>query len=443
MSEPSSAYSYEDLILRIAREAGIAYHGASGSEPTMIPVDEDDLNICKRIVNDGIKMFIADAPAKGWRWMRRIMSVVLTAIRITGTVDSVSGTAPGSYTIVDATLSATYDTNDDLKDYYIYILTGTGIGRYAKITAYTAASGTCTVADWLDENGNAIGISGGAVPAATDTFAITPVETIGGDIARYPLPENFDGEVTGEIHYSKETNHSTLIQWVDEALIRNRRAITVNTGYPFYAAIRPFEPVLSAPSAKRRFELILDPQPVATDTLQFPYVLSFDKLRLVGGLASSGGATTLVDSSFANLYPDDYFNGWKVYIINGTGKNARAVITDFAGSTFTITVADWLAIDDSTASAADPTSDSAYYLVPVNNLHPAGLRFDKAILSACYAKAEMELEDAAAGFVKQYIEKDLIQAYKIDVRSAPRKLGSMNRGERYVRERTWLDVSYD
>ncbi len=200
---------------------------------------------------------------------------------------------------------------------------------------------------------------------------------------------------------------------------------------------------MSAPSAKRRFELILDPQPVATDTLQFPYVLSFDKLRLGAGTASSvDGSTGLLDSSLDALYPDDYFNGWKIKIINGTGKNSYALVSDYEGATAKFTVTDWLFIDGSVAGT-DPAANSVYVVEPANNLHPAGLRFDKAILSACYAKAEMEIEDVAAGFVKQYIEKDLIQAYKIDIRSAPRKLGSMNRGERYVRERTWLDVSYN
>jgi len=145
MAEPRGVLSYEDLILRVAKEAAIAYYGSTSSERAMIPVDAHDLDLCKQIVDDGIRMFISDGPAKGWRWMRRTMSVVLTATRITGTADSTSTT-----TVVDLTLADDYDTDDDLLGYWCYILTGTGAGSYAKITGYTAISGTITVADWLD-----------------------------------------------------------------------------------------------------------------------------------------------------------------------------------------------------------------------------------------------------------------------------------------------------
>ncbi|GAG61239.1 unnamed protein product [marine sediment metagenome] len=248
MSEPTSALSYYDLILRVARETAIAYYGSTGNEPAMIPVDAHDLDLCKKIVNDAIRMFIADAPPKGWRWMRRIMSVVLTATRVTGIVDSI----PVANQLTDATLITAYDTDDDLKDWYCYILTGTGAGSYAKITGYAKATGTITVTDWLDAYGNL----GGTDPVATDTFAITPVETVGGDISRYPLAENFGGEVNGEIHYEANTNHAAIINWRDEAYIRARRAVTVITGYPQFAAIRPLEFYAGGTGPKRRWELI-------------------------------------------------------------------------------------------------------------------------------------------------------------------------------------------
>jgi len=434
MSEPTSALNFYDLILRVAREAGIAYYGSGGNESAMIPVDVHNFDLCKKIVNDGIRMFISDAPPKGWRWMRRIMSVILTATRITGTADAADATS-----LTDATLETTYDSDDDLNDWYIYILTGTGAGSYAKIDDYTASGGVIDVLDWLDAYGN----PGGTDPAANSTFAITPVETVGGDIARYPLAENFGGEVNGEIHYIADTSHSAVIEWRDEAYIRARRAVTVNTGYPRYAAIRPVEYTSGGTGPKRRWELIVDPQPVAADTLEFPYTLFFDKLRMVAGISSGGSATTLIDSSFAKYYPDDYFNGWKIYIISGTGKNSQALVTDFAGDTFTITVANWLGVDDSSDSGEDPTdsTDSVYYLEPPGNLHPAGLKFDEAIKSACLAQAELDVEDIVAGFVNKYMKKDLPAAYAADIRSAPRKLGSMDHRKRYIRERTWLDVT--
>ncbi len=432
MSEPTSALSYYDLILRVAREAGIAYYGSSGSERAMIPVDEHDLDLCKQTVNDGIRMFIADAPPKGWRWQRRIMSVTLTATRVTGTADA----ATDATHLVDLTLATTYTTTNDLKDWYAYILTGTGAGSYAKITAYNKTTGSCTVADWLDAYGN----PGGTDPVTDDTFAITPVETVGGDIHRYPLAENFGGEVNGEIHYEANTNHAALIEWRDEAYIRSRRAATVITGYPQFAAIRPLEFAAGGTGPKRRWELIVNPDPVAADTLEFPYTLHFDQLRLEGGLASAGGDTYLTDSDLANLYSTNYFQGWRITVISGTGKNATGIITVYEKAGGKFNVDDWL-YSDGTAAAANPASGSAYYLEPPGNLHPAGLRFDEAIKAACLAQAEIDIEDVAAGFTQKYIQGSLPKAFAIDIRSAPRKLGSMDRAKRHIRERTWSDVT--
>ena len=436
MAEPTSALSLYDLILRVAREAGIAYYGSSGNEPAMIPVDYHDFELCKRIVNDGIRMFIADAPLKGWRWMRRIMSVTLTSVRTTGTVDSI----PTSNQLTDATLETTYAANADLDDYWCYILTGTGAGSYAQITNYVASGGTITVADWLDQYGN----PGGTDPVADDTFAITPVETVGGNITRYVLPENFGGEVDGPIHYEANSNHGTQIEWCGESSIRARQAVDTLTGYPKRAAIRSLEYKSNSFGPRRRFELILDKEPSTSEVVEFPYTLSFDELRMVAGLATGGSGTTLVDSSFANYYPLDYFkDDWKCYVISGTGRNARGVVTGFTGTSFTVAVADWLAIDDSTASATDATDGDAYYLEPRANLHPAGLRFDQAILAACLAQAEIDEEDVTAGFVEKYVKKALPMAHRIDMRAAPRKLGNMNRMPSIGRQGARTDVTYD
>ena len=516
MSLPTSIRTFEGLILRIAELAKIAYYGSDGGERAMIPVNVHDLDLCKRVVNDAVSMFISDGPVKGWRWMRRIMRVALTGTRITGTADSGSITtvvdatlsitsgivdSASGTTIVDATLSATYDEDDDLKGYYCYILTGTGVGSYALITGYTAATGTITVADWLtasgqpggtdpiandtfgvstskiligyycyiiigtgkgsyapitafdssdgtltvadwlDSNGNA----GGTDPTVGSTFAITPVETVGGDIARYPLPENFYGEYCGGIEYAPESNHATPIEWRDERTLRRNRAISTNSGYPMYATIRPLEPVSDNLSPKRRFELFLDPQPSTSDTIEFPYILHFDELKLEAGTASSVGSgegyTSLLDSTLDGLYPDDYFNGWVIKIISGTGKNSYALVDDYTGSTATFKVVDWLFITGKIAGT-DPAANSVYVVQPVNNLHPAGPLFDTTILSACKAKAEQEWDDMAGNYMTEYFQKDLPAAKIADVRSAPKKIGSMNKGV-VRRVRPWNNVTTD
>lgn len=431
MAEPTSGLSFVKLIEKVAIKAGVAYPGADGTLAGTIPVDQYNLGVCKEIVRDAFRMFVSDGPKRGWRWQKRIMSVTLTATRITGTADSASTT-----TVVDLTLADSYDTDGDLSGFYCYILTGTGIGSWALITGYTALTGTITVADWLDQYGNA----GGTDPVATDTFAVTPVETVGGDIARYPLAESFGGEVKGKIDYVKDTAHSVIIEWVDESMIRSNQSVNVITGYPRYASIRPLEPAITDienGSTKRRFELILDPQPSVADTLQFPYLAHFDNLDVETGTADSGGNTDLTDGS--RTEGDGYFLGWRCDVISGTGKGSYAIVTGYTGSTGAFGVADWLTAAGA-AGGTNPGANSAYTVQPVNNFHPAGFIFDEPILAACYAKLSMEDEEVDPALEQRYIKKALPAAYRADARLSPRTGGSMNQSEiRYRYERTWLN----
>lgn len=433
MAQPTSRLTYQELIRKIAKRGGNAYYGESGDKKALIPINLYDLEFCKDIAIDGIRMFIADAPRTGWRWQRRKLSVTMTGIRITGTADAANGTS-----ITDATLIVTYDTNDELNDYYIYITGGTGEGSFAQITAYNATSGKCTVDDWLNQYGNADGTD----PAASSTFAITGVETVGGDIARYPLPEHFSGETTGKIKYEKDSNHATPIQWRDESFIRANRAVVIITGYPRYAAIRPLEPAITDiedGSAKHRFEIIFDPQPSSAETVEFPYLLSFDSLKLESGKATGGANTTLTDT--AREESNDFFKGWRCEIIAGTGKGSYATVTGYAGSTGVFTVVDWLT-SAGAAGGTNPAADSGYIVYPLNNSLPPGFVFDEAMLAACYAQLAIEDEDADQLALTYYGQKALPAAHRADARLAPRQLGSMNtRTRRHDRfRRTWNDV---
>lgn len=79
MSEPTCAKTVADLVLRVAQKGGMAYYGADGMGKSCPPVDQFNLDLCLQIVNDAISMFIANAPAKGWNWMRRRYSLTLDA----------------------------------------------------------------------------------------------------------------------------------------------------------------------------------------------------------------------------------------------------------------------------------------------------------------------------------------------------------------------------
>jgi hypothetical protein len=212
-----------------------------------------------------------------------------------------------------------------------------------------------------------------------------------------------------------------------------------------WAATLPYEPRAQGAGPSRRYEIQFDPKPSVDDTFLFPYSLYFDKVRLEAGVATGGAETSMTNSDLANLYPDDYYNGWVLKIIDGTGKNSYAPVTDYTGSTGAFDVADWLAIDGS-AGGKDPAADSVYILQPAANMTPVPMRFDDMVEGACLAKAEMLVDDLAGrGFVREWKETHKPDAFKEDQRSAPRTLGSMNKsgdGRRTMRDRTWKNINY-
>ena len=90
-----------------------------------------------------------------------------------GTADAADSTS-----LTDATLTTLYTIANFINNWYVYITGGTGSGSYAQVTAYDESTGAITVADWLDEDGEA----GGTDPAASSTYGLSqaPIQTTGG-----------------------------------------------------------------------------------------------------------------------------------------------------------------------------------------------------------------------------------------------------------------------
>lgn len=403
MAEPSSALKFYDLLVDAAKQLSVAdYDSTLGT--IIVPTDQYNFEICKKIVNGGVSMFMSDAPEKGWRWMRRLVTLAL-AITYTGTASSGSST-----TLVDSSIASTY-ADDFFNTYTIYIESGTGVGESATISDYTGSSGTFTFT----------ALSGGSTPDSTSKYSIAKsLVAINGDGSRYTLPANFGGTVDGKIDFAKGSSLGHGIEWCDESLIRARRAITVNTGHPLLAALLPYQPTSETLSSTRLWEIIFDPRPSSIKTISFPYTLHFDKMRMEVGTATAGTATSLSDSNRWEV--DDYFNDWILTVRAGTGKSETATVTDYTGSSGKF---DFTAL----SGGSTPDTTSIYTVEPAANLHPAGHQFDESIRSACKARAEMEEQDEHMDtfWTEEYHKKALLNAFKIDKRSAPRKLGSMNR----------------
>jgi len=403
MAEATSALSVYDLVKEVAIAAEVSYYGTTGNEEAMAPTDRSDMDRCLKVVNDAVRHFIAHGPIEGWRWRNRMMEVDLVR-SYTGTA-----TAGAATTLTDSGIAADY-ADDFFNTYKITITAGTGIDEYATVTDYTGATGIFEFT----------ALSGGSTPDTTSEYRICKsLLVIDSDPARYLLSQDFQGQTTGQITFAAEQD-ACGIEWTSEQSIRRSREVDVyENGAPFVAAIRPN-------ATQRRWELIVNPEPTDETTIVFPYQASFDKLTLVSGTATAAGATSLTDSTLANLYPDDYYNGDTIKIISGTGKYSYAPITDYTGATGVFTVADWLSIDG-TAAGTDAAASAAYY-VETSEVHPAGLQFDDAILSACRGFTEQEFADVDRGYMGKYLQSDLPAAYVIDARSVPRRAGVMRSG---------------
>ncbi len=286
MAEPTSALGFYDILLRIAEKAGMAYYGSDGQGKAVVPVDVFTLDKCKRIINDGFRLFVASTPPQGWLWQERMAEIVL-AVTVTGTATSGSST-----TLVDTT---NRDEDDDyFNDWLLTVTAGTGVGESAVITNFDKGTSTLTFSG---------GLSGSSTPDTTSIYQIEKVNL---------MPEDFNGEVDGAVSYAASTNHGTELELVDESLIRAIRADYISSGYPTKVAILPYRPVAGA-LGTRRWQLITDYATVNADVLNVPYTSHFNEMDCETGIATAGSATSLTDTT-RRLEIDDYFNGWLLTI---------------------------------------------------------------------------------------------------------------------------------
>lgn len=250
MAEPTSVLTFGDLLIEAAEKLGIAYYGANGDEAAQAPTNAHDLALCKRLVNNAIRMFIHDGPqTNGWRWLRPVGSVVLwTDIAVDTTNKISTATYDGStYTTLVVPTAAFYPSME------LHDITITGVGDF-------------TIAQYVSST--SVKVSGDASSGATKTWSMTAD-------GNYTLPLTFGGQYTGEIQYAAGTNRGIGLEWTDEAAIRQWRAnVESQSGDPYLFAVR----VMDTGSPRRQWELMAWPTPDETLTVEFPYMIHFDSL---------------------------------------------------------------------------------------------------------------------------------------------------------------------
>lgn len=314
MAEPTSALTFSDLILEVAYKLGFAFLGSDGTEVEQVPTDAHDLALCKRVVNDGIRMFMQDQPKNGWRWTRQILSL--------DTWQDISDAAANVVTL------APYTGGTDTT-----AITVTSAAFYAsmelKTISFNSGASSFTITSYVSPT--QIVVSGDAHLKVGQTFAIT-------SSGNFTLPLTFNGQHMGEPSFAPGTNRGTHLQWCDESKIRVLRENTNNsTGIPYLIAVAR----MTTGTPRHRWEAQFYRSPGTYLSVQFPYIVTFDKL------------VNLTDES------------------------------------------------------------------------PAPITFDEAILAACKAMAEKDVQDTLGMDWNYYQSTALPNAHKIDAMAAPRTLGRM------------------
>lgn len=256
--EPTSALSFGDLLLEVSREMGVAYYGENGDEEPQIPVNVHDLFECKRHVNNGLRMFFADAPPAGWRFARPIFTIDLFGdVNVSAAVTSTAIKDSG-VTVVTVTGGNTFCQSMEL---HLMTITTVGDVMITKVLSPTRAE--------VDLNGNSLWTG--------QTFSIL-TEGV------FTLPPFFAGMITGSPSYAADSNEGVTVSWVNEAKIRKwRENVTDETGDPFWLAVRPmFTDALGNDMRRRRWELLAYPKPNDTQVIEFPVELHFDLLVNLG-----------------------------------------------------------------------------------------------------------------------------------------------------------------
>ena len=247
MSEPSAALSFGDLIIEVAIKLGVPHYGDSGNEAAQVPTDVHDLSECKRHVNNGIRMFLADAPPSGWRCQHPVASITLwPTVAVDSDITATGVYEPSTETTLITASEDTFYASMELKPIVVTDVDTLTIGTYVSATA--------------------VRVSGDHHWTGSKTFSIT---TDG----NYTLPQTFGGQTSGDPTYAADTTPTITVAWVNEAAIRRLRENTLSdTGDPYWLATRTMN------STRRRWELMAWPIPRSVYVIEFPYELYFNKL---------------------------------------------------------------------------------------------------------------------------------------------------------------------
>lgn len=246
MVEATLAMGFQDFIIRVAEYLGIADYGSSGGVAAGVPTDAHDLDLCKRLVNDGWRRFVG-AQAR-WNWMSPLISLNLVPATL-GTVQSATST---TFTDTNRTEGTNVWTGAT-----VAILTGTGAGTSQTVASNTSGGVFTMTSAWP------------VTPDSTSTYNLIPASSQlvdPTDNSRYYMPDGFYGQIIGFWTYPAQ-GPRLKIQNCNENHIRQLYAASGSvTGNPWLAAHRPVARTVGP--YQQRWEVLFYPTPLTAYTIQ-------------------------------------------------------------------------------------------------------------------------------------------------------------------------------
>ena len=248
--------SFSDFQIRVAEYLGVAdYSGGAAAVPT----DAHDLDLVKRLCNDGWRRFVNAQPK--WNWMEPLVSLTLVPCTV-GKLGIALNSNPSSPTPVATTNTFTDPARTETDGTWIGATvtietgTGSGIGQSAVVAASDRYGNFTLVGTWT------------VIPDDTSTYKLVPLSSQlvdPADNSRYYMPDGFYGQIIGFWTYPVQ-GPRLKIQNTHENHIRQLYAASGGvTGNPWLAAHRPLPRSVGA--YQQRWEVLFYPTPLTAYTI--------------------------------------------------------------------------------------------------------------------------------------------------------------------------------
>ncbi|MBP7652745.1 hypothetical protein KA977_04940 [Candidatus Dependentiae bacterium] len=277
--------------------------------------------------------------------------------------DNLTITAIGANTIKSSSLSSSL--NDYYNNWGIYITSGTGAGQFRRITDYDGTTKTATVDNWT------------TTPDLNSKFKLMQL----------PNSIPFSSTIS---EYTAGSGSISTIRFPDIPGTTNDSFTTFYKGYTVFITGGPgagqYKDISIYTGGTRTATVASDWDIAPNNTSKFMVMLTDSTEQYTGNnhsaVTQTAGSITF-DDTYSGI--DDYFNGWGVFITDGTGVGQFRKITDYDGTTKTASIdANWATTPDATSkyTLVKLYEESSYQIISnfVTEIDPADSSNNKTVM---------------------------------------------------------------